>query len=269
MRIIIQIKRYLKSAENFIDVVWITSGSEIIFTEGDLEIMKLSIIIPAYNEEKTIFELLRRVLSIDLSQLKVEREIIVINDNSEDGTYEIVRKNFPEVVLINNDGCRGKGSALRKGINSSSGDIIIFQDADLEYDPQDYIKLINPIIQGRAAVVYGSRYLSTNWLKGMYIINHIGNKLGTLLCNILYNAHLTDLMTCYKAFQKDALMSISLSRNGFDICPEITAKIKKRGLTILEVPVSYQGRKYKYGKKISFFDAFFILSALLEYKIKD
>ncbi len=230
--------------------------------------MKLSIIIPAYNEERTIFELLRRILSVNFAQLKIEKEIIVVNDNSEDRTYEIVCKNFPEIILINNDGRKGKGSALRKGIGFSSGDIIIFQDADLEYNPQEYIKLIDPIIQGRATVVYGSRYLPTSCLKGMYIINHIGNRLGTLLCNILYDAHLTDLMTCYKAFRREALMGISLCRNGFDICAEITAKIRKKGFEIMEVSISYQGRKFKEGKKISFFDAFFILSALLEYRFR-
>lgn len=211
--------------------------------------LKVSVIIPAYNEERTIAKLLRNVLSVDFSRISAEKQIIVVDDYSEDKTYEIVRQNFPHIILLSNDNKKGKGHALRKGIAYSSGDILIFQDADLEYNPADYIKILIPIIRGKSEVVYGSRYLSSRWPSGMYLFNNIGNRLGTQIFNFIYGAQLTDLMTCYKAFRKEVLRDIFLSCPGFDICPEITAKIIKKKIRILEVPISYRGRKYHEGKK--------------------
>lgn len=231
--------------------------------------MKLLIVVPAYNEEETISSLLHQVLSVDLKRIGLEKQILVVDDGSTDNTAQIVKENFPEVVLLSNESRQGKGSALRKGFGYCQADFVLIQDADLEYDPQDYFALLRPLIQQKAEVVYGSRFLSQRYPKGLRFINYIGNILGTLIANFLYRARLTDIMTCYKVFSQRLLESLVLCSRGFDICAEITAKILKRGIKIYEVPISYHGRSHQQGKKIAFIDGIFIFLALCKYRFRD
>lgn len=231
--------------------------------------MRLAIIIPAYNEEQTIKELLRRIQSINLQDLDIEKELIVVDDGSTDKTKEIIKRDFPQTLLISNPSCQGKGSAIRRALEYANAEMIIFQDADLEYDPQEYPRLLKPILNGKAEVVYGSRFLSTTYPPRMLVLNYLGNLIGTFLVNLLYGAHLTDLMTCYKVLPCRVLKGISLKCSGFDICAEITAKLLKRGIRIYEVPISYQGRTHQAGKKIGLRDSWFILLALFKYRFRN
>lgn len=231
--------------------------------------MKLSILIPAYNEQATIRELLARVRAVELEG--VEKEIIVVDDCSTDNTWALLA----EEQAVNNDlrlfrhqRNRGKGAAVQTALEQATGEVILIQDADLEYDPRDYPTLLQPILEGRAQVVYGSRFLGGPQ-RAMSFWHMMGNKLFTLVANILYNAILSDIETCYKVFTREVASQIQLQspRWGFD--PEITAKILKRGYRIYEVPISYIGREYREGKKIAWRDAFVVLWTLLKYRFVD
>lgn len=233
--------------------------------------MKVSIIIPLYNERDTIEELLRRINSI-----KLDKEIILVDDYSTDGSREwlkgIKTKNIKKVFHDKN---YGKGMAIRSGIKEVTGDIIIIQDADLEYDPNDYYELVKPIEEGRAEVVYGSRILG-NILKNMktkhskaYYQYFYGGRLLTFLTNILYNAKITDEPTCYKVFKTEVLKNIDLKCTRFEFCPEVTAKVRKKGYKIYEIPIKYNPRTLSEGKKIKIRDGFEAVWALLKYRFFD
>lgn len=225
--------------------------------------MKLSILLPVYNERATIEEIVRRVLASPF-----EKQVIAIDDGSADGTRDILPALEKQGVLVlYHDRNRGKGAALHTGIQRATGDIIIIQDADLEYDPRDYAQLVRPIVEGRAKVVYGSRFLGPRM--AMFFWHMIANKMLTLMTNILYDAILSDMETGYKAFRADVLKGIPLRCRRFDFEPEITAKILKRGIRIFEVPISYYGREYHEGKKIGMKDGFVAIWTLLKYRFVD
>ncbi len=237
--------------------------------------MVVSIIVPVYNERETIRDILSQVRDVELvipaasGEMTLDKEIIVIDDGSDDGTRDILaeEKKKGDLLLFFHRRNRGKGAAVRAGISRSSGEIVLIQDADLEYDPRDYPKLLQPIIEGRVVVVYGSRFLGPR--KAMLFWHMLGNKLLTLTTNVLYNTILSDMETCYKVLDGDLARSLDLKSNGWGIDPEITAKVLKRGHRIFEVPISYYGREYYEGKKISWRDGFTVLWTLLKYRIVD
>ena len=220
---------------------------------------------PVYNECDTLEEIVQQVMNTGLIH-----EIVVVDDGSTDGSDEIMRQwiDDPVVKVIFHERNKGKGSAVRTAIQASEGEILLIQDADLEYDPRDYSKLIKPIEEGRADVVYGSRFIGGPARK-VYFWHRVGNMLLTLMTNILYNIDLTDMETCYKCFRADVVHSMPLRSRRFELEPEITAKIAKRGYRIFEVQISYYGREYDEGKKISGWDAFPAMWALLKYRFVD
>ncbi len=226
---------------------------------------KVSVLIPVFNEKNTIGELLRRVKAVEL-----EKEIIVVDDGSNDGTRDyLLSLKDPEVKVFFHKKNTGKGAALRTAIREARGEIIIFQDADLEYDPQDYKALVEPIIKGAADVVYGSRMIGGRPQR-MYMFWHkLGNHFLTFLVDLLFNTTLTDMETGYKVFKKEIIKNIELESNGFSIEPEITAKVLKKGLKVYEVPVSYYGRNYEEGKKITWRQGFSAILAILKYRFTD
>ena len=230
--------------------------------------MKLSIIIPVFNEEKTVEKLIEEVWKVELPQ--VEKEIIVVDDGSTDATPEIlkrVKNRYPELKVVFKKKNEGKGSAIRRGLKEVTGDLVVFQDADLEYDPRDYPLLMKPILEGKADVVYGSRFLGPH--RVLLFWHLIGNIFLNLVTNFLYNTTLTDMETCYKMFRSDVIKNLPLKARGFEIEPEITAKILKRGYRVWEVPISYNGRGYEEGKKITWKDGFVALYTLFKYRFKD
>lgn len=231
--------------------------------------MKLSIIIPVYNEAKCIAETLRTVKNVKLP-LGVAREIIVIDDCSFDGTRDILKTEFSgdkDIKIYYLPQNSGKGFALREGFKKSTGDIFIIQDGDMEYDPNEYGKLLEPILQGKTDVVYGSRFLGV--IKRMRILNRICNKLLNIETNILYGSRITDQATAYKVFRSRVINSISLRCERFEFCPEITAKILKNKFTIYEVPISYSARDARDGKKIKWQDGITAIWSLLKYRFID
>ena len=227
---------------------------------------KLAVIIPAHNEENTIAEVINKVKGVDLEKLGIEKEIIVVDDGSTDSTAEIIRSKFPFVVLLSNEAKEGKGSAVKKAIAYSDSDFYVIQDADLEYDPKEYPRLLQPLVENNAEIVYGSRFLGRGYPSEMLFPNYIGNLLGTFIANALYGGSLTDLMTGYKVFSRAAIKGISITRKGFDICPELTAKLLKKGKRIYEIPIDYHGRGKKQGKKIKLIDSLFILVTLCRFR---
>lgn len=226
--------------------------------------MKISVVIPVYNEQRTIREIIERVKAVP-----VEKEIIVVDDCSTDQTMQELRKMAEEgtIRLFQHKVNQGKGAACRTGISKVQGDVVIIQDADLEYDPADYPVLLEPIIKGRSKVVYGSRFLGPH--KAMYFWHSVGNKTFTLLTNVLFDTTLTDMETCYKVFTADIARKLRLRSNRWGFDPEITAKILRQGNRIYEVPISYTGREFWEGKKISWKDGFTIIRTLIKYRFFD
>lgn len=233
--------------------------------------MTLSIIIPAYNEESTILELLKKVLNVYLKD--IEKEIIIVNDCSTDSTKEVVlefkRKNKKENIhLYSNEKNYGKGYSLNKGIAKSTGDIVIFQDADLEYDPNEYNILLKPILNGNADVVYGSRFLGSKPHRILFFWHTLGNKFLTFISNAFTNLNLTDMETCYKVFKKEIISQIKITEKRFGIEPEITAKISRvKNLRLYEVGISYYGRTYAEGKKIGWKDGVRAIYAIIKFNV--
>ena len=226
--------------------------------------MKISIIIPTYNERQTIKTIIDKVKKTIIE--KCEIEIIVIDDASTDGTKEILNTISYQIdKVIYNHTNRGKGYSVRQGINSSTGDIILIQDADLEYDPADYKNLLAPIISDKADVVFGSRFMGGQERRVMYFWHTIANQCLTLLSNMMTNLNLTDMETCYKAFKKNEINKIILKEDRFGFEPEITAKIAKLKIRVYEVGISYSGRTYEEGKKIGLKDAFSALRCIFRY----
>lgn len=227
--------------------------------------MKVSIIIPCYNEHKTIDQIVNKILS----QNKIEKEIIIIDDCSTDGTKEILQKNINSKVdkIIYNKKNFGKGFCIKKGIEISTGQIVLIQDADLEYDPSDYNKILKPIFEGNADVVYGSRFVGSEEKRVLFYWHSVGNYLLTTLSNIFSNLNLTDMENCYKAFKSDLIKSINLEEERFGFEPEITAKIAKKKIRIFEVGIKYFGRTYSEGKKITWRDGFSALRCIIKYNL--
>jgi glycosyltransferase involved in cell wall biosynthesis len=228
---------------------------------GGLHNPLVSVVMPAYNEQDTIEEIIGRVLAVP-----VRIELIVVDDGSRDRTREILaglqrRHGFTLILQERN---QGKGAAIRRGFAEVSGDIVLIQDADLEYSPEEYPALIELICQGRADVVYGSRFLGRH--RVFLFTHYVGNRLLTLLTNVLYNTMLSDMETCYKVMRTEVLRSMTLKSDSFAIEPELTAKIFKRGYRVYEVPITYDGRGYDEGKKITWRDGFTALWVLLKYR---
>jgi glycosyltransferase involved in cell wall biosynthesis len=224
----------------------------------------LSVVMPVFNERYTIDEIIRRVLAINL-----RIELIVVDDCSTDGTSAMLDALQSELhfKLLRQPVNQGKGAALRRGFAAVTGDLVIIQDADLEYSPEEYPELIELICQGRADVVYGSRFLGRH--RVFLFTHYLGNRLLNVVTNVLYNTMLTDMETCYKVMTVDVLRSITLHSNGFGIEPEITAKVFKRGYRVYEIPITYDGRGYKEGKKITWRDGFVALWVLLKYRFTE
>ncbi len=230
--------------------------------------MKLSVLMPVYNERETLQEILDQVRAVKLEG--IEKEIVVVDDGSTDGSRDILRQEEEkgDLRIFYHQTNRGKGAAVRTAIEQATGDIMLIQDADLEYDPRDYSVLLQPILEGRAEVVYGSRFLGGP-RKTMFFFHMVGNKLLTLLTNIMYDTILSDMETCYKVFKAEVIRSIPLRSRRFELEPEITAKVLKRGYRIYEVPITYTGREYDEGKKITWRDAVPAFWTLLKYRFVD
>lgn len=227
--------------------------------------MKLSVVIPCYNESATIRMVVDRVKEAPLDEI----EIIIVDDASTDGTRELLKKEIERVVdkVIYHDANSGKGAALRSGFREVSGDIVVVQDADLEYDPDEFSILMEPILKGKADVVYGSRFTGSGPHRVLYFWHMVGNRFLTLLSNMLTNLNLTDIETCYKMFRREIIQSIIIEEDRFGFEPEITAKIARKGCRIYEVGISYAGRTYAEGKKIDWKDGFRAIYAILKYNL--
>ena len=239
---------------------------------------------PVYNERATLEEIVRRVRAVDLTinpdgsnqmldgPITLEREIVIVDDGSTDGTRDILSawkaEQPADMQIIYHEVNGGKGAALRTGFTHATGDIVIVQDADLEYDPRDYVKVLLPLLEGRTPVVYGSRFMGGT-RSAMSLTHTMGNKLLTVLTNVLYGTSLTDMETCYKCFRRDVIADVELRSRRFEIEPEITAKVLKRGYTIFEVPISYNGREFHEGKKITWRDGFVAVRTLIKYRFVD
>ncbi|MCL4859472.1 MAG: glycosyltransferase family 2 protein [Caldilineaceae bacterium] len=239
---------------------------------------------PVYNERATLEEIVCRVRAVDLTvnadggnpllngPLTLAREIVIVDDGSTDGTREILDRwraaNAPDMRVIYHEQNGGKGAALRTGFQNATGDILIIQDADLEYDPRDYVKLLESLLEGRSPVVYGSRFMGGP-RSAMSLTHTLGNKGVTLLTNLLFGTALSDMETCYKCFRRDVIQGMPLHSRRFEIEPELTAKILKRGYSIFEVPISYNGRAFHEGKKLSWRDGFSAIWTLTKYRFVD
>jgi glycosyltransferase involved in cell wall biosynthesis len=231
--------------------------------------MKLSVILPTYNEERTVRQLLDSVLNVQFppDSEPVEIEVIVVDDGSTDRTADLIAQE-PRVKLLRHERNRGKGAAIRTALGHVTGDVVLIQDADLEYSVEDYPRLVRPFLDERVQVVYGSRFLLRRRPTGMRRANWLANRVLTLAANLLYDAKLTDEATCYKLFRAPLIQSLPLHANGFDFCPEVTALVRKRGVAIHEVPVEYRARSRAEGKKIRFVHGLEALKTLLLHRLR-
>jgi glycosyltransferase involved in cell wall biosynthesis len=228
--------------------------------------MKLSIVMPVYNEKDTIREIAARVLRVETG---LETELIIVDDFSKDGTRDILKQlTDPRIRVFFHDRNQGKGAALRTGFARATGDIVLVQDADLEYDPREYPQLLGPILDGRADVVYGSRFLSGPH-RVLFFWHYMGNRIMTATCNLFSNLNLTDMETCYKVFKREVLSKITLKSDRFGFEPEVTIKVARLKARIYEVPISYSGRDYTEGKKISWRDGVAAIWHMIRFKFFD
>ena len=231
--------------------------------------MKLSIVIPVYNEAATISKIVDLVRSVNAG---MEKEILLVDDCSRDGTREVLEKmgrDNADLKVLFHEVNRGKGAALRTGFAAATGDVVLIQDADLEYDPHEYPRLLQPIVDGHADVVYGSRFLGGGAHRVVFYWHYLGNRLLTTLSNMTTNLNLTDMEVCYKVFKREVIQNVPLKENRFGFEVEITAKIARRKLKIYEVPISYYGRDYSEGKKIGWKDGFSALRCIVKYAFAD
>jgi len=236
--------------------------------------MKLSIVMPVYNERATIDEIVEQVRAVDVG---MERELVIVDDASTDGTRELLTQRFSDnsdVRVFFHESNRGKGAAVRTGIERTTGDVVLIQDADLEYDPNDYRELLKPIVEGRAQVAYGSRFLGRRYRlfgrdRVAFPLHYLGNRLLNALTNLLYRSSLTDMETCYKAVRTEILKQIRLKSDRFGFEPEITAKLARRRCRIYEVPISYSGRDYAEGKKVNWKDGLAAFIHMVRFRFFD
>ena len=226
------------------------------------EYHSLSVVVPVYNERTTVVEILRRMRQVDLP---VDLEIVVVDDGSNDGTEKVLGALEDSTVrVIHHTSNQGKGAAIRTGLEHARGDLLLIQDADLEYDPDDWPRLLAPVLKGKAQVVYGSRF--TGERRNLMFWHWVGNRFLSLVTNVLYNTTLSDMETCYKLFDRRVLDGITIKSDRFEFEPEITAKVLRRGYRIYEVPISYSGRDFDEGKKITWTDGFGALATLVRYR---
>ncbi len=229
---------------------------------GAHEFRLLSVIVPVYNERVTVAEVIRRIRAVDVP---VDVEVVVVDDGSSDGTDKVLSALGDSTVrILTHEVNQGKGAAIRSGLGAARGDLVLVQDADLEYDPEDWPSLLDPILRGKAQVVYGSRF--TGQRKNMMPLHWMGNRFLSLVTNILYSSTMSDMETCYKLFDRRVLEGITIQSDKFDFEPEITAKVLRRGYRIYEVPISYAGREISEGKKITWRDGVGALRALIKYR---
>ena len=230
--------------------------------------MKISIIIPCFNEEKTLSQIVEKVMLFN----SFDKEIIIVDDCSNDNTSSIIndlKSKFDEIKSIRHERNFGKGEGIKSGVKISTGSIILIQDADLEYNPDEYNILLKPFLETNADVVYGSRFLGGEYVKLSFFWHYVANKILTLFCNLFTNLNMTDMETGYKLFKSDAIKSIVLKEKSFGIEPELTVKLAKKGFIFYEVPISYRGRSYEEGKKIGLKDAFVAIYCIIKYRFFD
>ena len=242
------------------------------FNEYLIKNPKLSILMPAYNEGATIAKIVEKIDKVDLARIGVDRELIIVDDGSKDKTVEIVKHlqaKYPYIRFIQHPKNKGKGGAIKTAIKAATGNILIVQDADLEYDPRDYFRCIMPILKGKVKVVYGSRRLEKKNKQHSHFSFYLGGVGITWVFNILFLTHLTDEPTCYKTFRADVIKRIKINGNKFDWEPEVTAKVVKKGIKIYEVPIRYYPRTEKQGKKIKWKDGIDAILTMLKYRFVD